>query len=69
MPGQWNLIITCPFLKKEDRSELKYYRGISLLNVAYKILASLISEKLRSYVISIVGPYHCDYPAPTTEMR
>ena len=53
--------IIYPVFKKGDRSELKNYRGISLLNVAYKIFASIISEKLKSYVINIVGPYQCGF--------
>ena len=61
MPQEWNLSIICPVFKKGDRSELKNYRGISLLNVAYKILASIISERLKPYVISIAGPYQCGF--------
>lgn len=46
MPQEMNLSIICPVFKTGNRSELKNYRGISLLNVSYKILASIIAERL-----------------------
>uniref|UniRef100_T1GS35 Uncharacterized protein n=1 Tax=Megaselia scalaris TaxID=36166 RepID=T1GS35_MEGSC len=45
MPQEWNLSKICTVFKKGDRSVLKNYREINLLNVAYKIPASIISER------------------------
>ena len=55
MPSDWNISIICPVFKKGDRGER------SLLNIAYKILASILSERLKPHVISIVGPYQCGF--------
>ena len=43
------ILIDLPLYKKEEKSECSNYRGISLLNTAYKILATAINNGLKTY--------------------
>lgn len=45
------------------------YRGISLLNISYKVLSNIILNKLKPYAKEIVGDYQVGFTAgkPTTD--
>jgi len=55
MTADWNTSITSPIYKKGDAMDSGNYRGISLLCTTYKILSSIILNRLRPYVVDIIG--------------
>ena len=59
MPSNWSLNVLCPILKKGDPTICAKYRGISLLNISYKVLSSVLCERLKPIVNSLIGPYQC----------
>src|SRR5262249_16014323 len=56
LPVEWWTSIICPLYKKGDKLECANYRGIALLNVAYKIFANILS-----YTEDILGEYQCGF--------
>ena len=61
MPDEWNLSIVCPVHKKGDPFDCANYRGISLLNIGYKILSAVVCERLKPFVNNLIGPYQCGF--------
>ncbi|XP_060665754.1 uncharacterized protein LOC132798055 [Drosophila nasuta] len=55
MPNHWNLSVLCPVLKKGDPTICTNYRGISLIAISYKVLSSVICERLKPYTSTLIG--------------
>ncbi|XP_008190142.1 uncharacterized protein LOC103311988 [Acyrthosiphon pisum] len=49
IPETWTLSIICPIYKKGNVMNCKNHRGISLLNMSYKILSNILLSRLRPY--------------------
>lgn len=54
---EWNIGIICPLHKKRNSLETQNYRGIALLNEAYKILSNILYARLQPFVEEKVGEY------------
>ena len=61
MPDEWNCSIVCPIHKKGDPLNCANYRGISLLNIAHKVLSAILWEPLKPFVNNLIDPYRCGF--------
>ncbi|KAJ3659052.1 hypothetical protein Zmor_010761 [Zophobas morio] len=61
MPSEWSKRIIIPIHKKRSKSEYENYRGISLLSVVYKILATCIKKRIVPQIESSIGEYQCGF--------
>jgi hypothetical protein len=55
IPDDWTRGVICLIFKKGNRRDFNNYRGISLLNVAYKVYAKIITRRLNiinEYILS-----------------
>lgn len=61
MPDEWNMAVICPLHKKGDILACQNYRGISLLNTAYKVFANVLLSKIIPYVEPNLNEYQCGF--------
>lgn len=50
IPEEWNKRLINPICKKDKQGETKNYRGVILINMAYKIYADILNERLRKKI-------------------
>jgi hypothetical protein len=61
MPHDWQTAKICPVYKKGHILNCSNYRGISLLNVVYKIFTNTLAIYLEVYTEEILGDYQCGF--------
>ncbi len=61
MPNEWNRAIICPILKGGDVLDCNNYRGISLLNLTYKVLTKVLANRLKPLIEREIGDYQCGF--------
>jgi len=60
-PKEWQDAIVIPIHKKGDKTDCNNFRGISLLNVTYKILSKIILKRLEEYSNTIIGEHQTGF--------
>ena len=61
LPEDWYIGIIVPIHNKGDQLTCDKYRGIMLLNMAYKVLAYIIYDRLQLYIEQVIGKYQCGF--------
>src|SRR5699024_8495016 len=61
MPKCWGNATIIPILKGGDETDCNNYRGISLVDVAYKIMAIIIKKKVEMTVETQIGEYQAGF--------
>jgi hypothetical protein len=61
MPKEWLIALIQPIHKKKDKTNCSNYRGISLLNITYKVMANIIAKRLSPYTEELLGDYQCGF--------
>ena len=61
MPDDWKMGLIVPIFKKGEKIKCENYRGTVLLNVTYKIVSSIILERMKQYSEEIMGEYQCGF--------
>lgn len=61
MPEDWKKAVIISTHKKGDKTEYGYYRGISLLNSAYKVFSKVLLNRISPYIEESLGEYKCGF--------
>lgn len=55
IPGDWNRGVISPIFKKGKKEEVRNYRGVTLMDTAYKIYANILNKRLKQEVGGKLG--------------
>jgi hypothetical protein len=66
IPLSWAEALICPIHKKGDVQNCENSRGISLVNIAYRVLLVLLYGRLKPHVNKIIGQYQCGFRGVST---
>lgn len=61
MTNEWSTSIIVSLHKKEDRTNCNNYRGLSMLNTAYKAFSRVLYKRLESCMNDLCGEYQAGY--------
>ncbi|XP_055375392.1 uncharacterized protein LOC129608093 [Condylostylus longicornis] len=61
IPESWLNSIIFPVHKKGDKKICSNYRGISLLNVSYKIFTNILYDRINEIAEKVIGEYQCGF--------
>jgi hypothetical protein len=56
-PEDWKTSLICPIHKKGNKQDRNNYRGIALLNVAYKVFSNCILTRIKEKTEQTIGEY------------
>jgi hypothetical protein len=61
IPPSWAEALICPIHKIGDVQNCENSRGISLVNIAYKVLSNVLYGRLKPHANEIIGQYQCGF--------
>jgi hypothetical protein len=61
LPAEWMEGVICPIYKKGDKLECQNYRGITLINAAYKLLSQILFQRLSPLTRKFVRQYQAGF--------
>ena len=61
LPESWTKGVLCPVYKKGDKLDCANYRGICLLNTAYKVFAKILHDRMLPHANAVVGHYQAGF--------
>ena len=61
IPLTWVEALICPIRKTGDVQICENFRGISLVNISYKVLSIVLYGRLKPHTNQIIGQYQCGF--------